>query len=423
MAFRKDPKEKKEKTGFARLKYGVDEEIWEEEEEPAPKPRKEKKKPRPLLRVVVILALAVVVVGAWMARDSLLMGQMGDWFQTRIAGFQVGDGYPTRITGSQVLPSNLRSSDGMAVTLSDTALTVLNTTAKTVISRQHSFSAPRLCMNGGKYLVYNLGGTGYQIETISKTVLTGNAEGNIQCAALAQNGRFALATQGEGNASKLTVYLQNGEVQYTYAFYDSYISAVALSRDGTQGVVSTVSTNNGAMQSVLHLFDFSKETPVSTVTVSNNLILALHWGDNDSITAIGDTAALYGMLYDFSQNPASAFTSVEYDGATLAAYTMQNSTTCVVFYDGEHSSVVCMDGKNSPMRTELEGKAISCSLYGDSAAVLCDSQVTVLDAATGERLAEKEVGRNAHAVALSSSSTGYVLGINEIKFVDFKAVS
>lgn len=70
-----------------------------------------------------------------------------------------------------------------------------------------------------------------------------------------------LATQGEGNASKLTVYLQNGEVQYTYAFYDSYISAVTLSRDGTQGVVSTVSTNNGAMQSVLHLFDFSKETP------------------------------------------------------------------------------------------------------------------------------------------------------------------
>ena len=87
MAFRKDPKEKKEKTGFARLKYGADEEIWEEEEEPAPKPRKEKKKPRPLLRVVVILALAVVVVGVWMARDSLLMGQMGDWFQTRIAGF------------------------------------------------------------------------------------------------------------------------------------------------------------------------------------------------------------------------------------------------------------------------------------------------------------------------------------------------
>lgn len=89
MAFRKDSKEKKEKTGFARLKYGVDEEIWEEE---APPELKKKKKPRPWLRVVVILVAAVLVVGLWMARDSALMGRFGDGLPLAwpAAG---GDGY------------------------------------------------------------------------------------------------------------------------------------------------------------------------------------------------------------------------------------------------------------------------------------------------------------------------------------------
>lgn len=420
MAFRKDPKEKKEKTGFARLKYGADEEIWEEEAPPEPK---KKKKSRPWLRVVVILVAAVLVVGLWMARDSALMGRFGDWVTTRMAGLQAGDGYPARITGSQVLPTNLRTADGMAVTLSDTALTVMNSTASPIISRQHSFSNPRMCMASGRYFVYNLGGTGYRMETISKTVLTGTAEGNIQCAALAQSGRFALATQGTGNASKLTVYLENGEVQYTYSFYDSYISAIALSRDGAKGVVSAVTTKNGAMHSVLYLFDFSKEAPVANIEIENNLILFLHWGDNDAITAVGDTGVYYGTAPAFERDAATAFTSMTYDGASLAAYTAQGSEACVVLYDGETSTVLCIDGVNASVQVELEGKAVSCSLYGHSAAVLCGSEVTVLDTATGEKLASADVGRDAHAVALSSSSTGYVLGINEVKTVDFKSAS
>lgn len=423
MAFRKDPKEKKEKTGFARLKYGADEEIWEEEEEIASKPRKNKKKPRPFVRAAAVLVLAAAVVGIWMARDSLLMGQMGDWFQTRIAGFQVGDGYPTRITGSQVLPTNLRSADGMAVTLSDTALTVLNTTAKPVFSRQHSFSNPRMYLESGRYFLYNLGGTGYRMETVSKTQLSGTADGNIQCAALADNGRFALATQGSGNASKLTVYLENGEVQYTYSFYDSYISAVDLSRDGTRGVVSVVTTNNGAMRSVLYLFDFSKEQPVAAANAENNLILFLHWGDNDAVTAIGDTAVLYGSVSAFSQNPESAFSSKAYEGAGLTACSMQESTACLVLYDGEYSTVLCLDGVSEPVQVRLEGRAVSCSQYADSLAVLCGGQAVVLDTATGERLASAPVGNDAHAIALSSSSTAYLLGISDLKMIDFKAES
>jgi hypothetical protein len=75
-----------------------------------------------------------------------------------------GSGYPTSITGTQVLPTNLLACDGMAVTLSDTSLTVQNTTAKRVFSRQHSFSQPRMCEAGGRWLVYNLGGTGYRVE-------------------------------------------------------------------------------------------------------------------------------------------------------------------------------------------------------------------------------------------------------------------
>ena len=40
------------------------------------------------------------------------------------------------------------------------------------------------------------------------------------------------------------------------------------------------------------------------------------------------------------------------------------------------------------------------------------------DLSTGERLAQAAVGRDARAVALSSESTAYVLGVSDIRFCD-----
>lgn len=401
--------------GYARLKYGPEEEIWEDAEIEASQNKKKKEVPprkRLLRRVVCILLAAVLVVALWMNRDSSFFRNIGDWFHTRLVGMDIGGGYPTAITGTQVLPTNLMSTDGMAVTLSDTSLTIQNVTAKRVASRQHSFSEPRMCAAGGRWLVYNLGGTGYRVESVSKTELTGTADGNILAAAIASSGRFALVTQTSDNASRLTVYMANGEVQYTYSFYDAYITAVTLNGDGTKGVVATASTRGGALAGTLYLLDFSKEDAAATFDAGDNLVLFLHWGDNGTVTAVGDTAALYGSAADFT------FETLAYGNASLCTYNAAQSTVCVALQGGYSPEMVILGGE-SPVHVELEQPAICCSVFGGSAAALTDGTVTVVDTATGETLATADVGRGARAFAMSSESTAYVLGVSDIRLYDF----
>ena len=407
-------KREKKDTGYARLKYGAEEEIWEEEEERV-SPHKKKKAPLTragrLRRVVCILVAAMLVVALWMNRDSMWMDNIGNWLHTRLVGMGVGDGYPTAITGTQVLPTNLQSGEGMAVTLSDTSFTVQNATARQVISRQHSFSQPRMCTAGGRWLVYNLGATGYRMETVSRTELTGTADGTIQTAAVAASGRFALVTQAGDNASRLTVYMANGEKQYTYSFYDAYITAIALNRDGTRGVMAAVSTRGGALMTTLYLLDFSKEDAVAAFDAGDNLVMFLHWGDNGVVTAVGDTAALYGSAAEFT------FAQFAYGSASLCAYAAGESTVCIALQGGESPETVVL-GKGEPVRVALEEKAVSCSVYGGTGAVLSAGNVIAFDLSTGERLAQAAVGRDARAVALSSESTAYVLGVSDIRFCD-----
>ena len=90
---------------------------------------------------------------------------------------------------------------------------------------------------------------------------------------------------------------------------------------------------------------------------------------------------------------------------------------CIALQGGESPETVVL-GKGEPVRVALEEKAVSCSVYGGTGAVLSAGNVIAFDLSTGERLAQAAVGRDARAVALSSESTAYVLGVSDIRFCD-----
>ena len=179
---------------------------------------KERKIPSWVYRVAVVLIVAVAGLVLWVNRDGLTPENMVNWVQERVVGLGIGDGYPVPITGSQVMARNFISENGEITMVSDTHLTTLNSTGKELCSRQHSFSFPVLRLAGGRSLVYNLGGKGYQIETRTKTILRGDADGNILGGAVASNGHYALLTENTDYLGRLTVYTETNEKQYEYSF-------------------------------------------------------------------------------------------------------------------------------------------------------------------------------------------------------------
>jgi len=87
----------------------------------------------------------------------------GQWLRSITVGVGNGNGYPTDIVGSTVSRGNFITMHKNAVALSDTALTVMNNTAKHLVNCQHGFSHPVLQASNGRYLLYNLGGSGFKV--------------------------------------------------------------------------------------------------------------------------------------------------------------------------------------------------------------------------------------------------------------------
>lgn len=93
----------------------------------------EKKKPRVsklLYRIIAALLIAVVLLIILENKDNLTPENIGNWIRTKAVGFGFGDGYPAELTGSTALAGNFGAADGNLYVVSDTALTVLNGSAK-----------------------------------------------------------------------------------------------------------------------------------------------------------------------------------------------------------------------------------------------------------------------------------------------------
>lgn len=374
--------------------------------------------PRWLYRVILILVVMVAGLFLWFNRANLSPDNLSEWIQSKVVGMGVGDGFPSDITnGRDIAKSNFFVMDKNAVIVSDTSMTVLNSTAKELVRRQHSFSNPVAKAWGQRVLLYNLGGKGYQIENFSKPGNRGVTDADILAGAIAGNGRIALATESKGYHSKLTVYLENGKPQYTYDFSECYVTHIALNRNGTRAAVAGVSVLNGGLVATVYLFDFSSPKPLKQLTYTDNLILSLDYGQNGTITAIGDhmTSMISenGDKTDFSYGAQSYLGSAVENGRAallLAPYT--NAAT---------ASLTLLDAKGKQTASvPLQQLAGAVSLYGDTTAVLLqDGSIASYSAATGTPKGTCDGGEDARAITLKDESSVYILGVSQIRLQHF----
>ena len=165
-----DPQE--EELPQAAIEYG-------EGEDGEEKGKKPFQTPKAVYRVAVVLLVAVLALALWVNRDNLTPEKIWNWVQIQVMGDGTGDGYPLSITGSSVAERNFLCTDGNAVVLSDTALTITGPSGQELLSLRHSFNQPVLESASGKYLLFNQNSTGYLVADSSGTKLDGSATQDI----------------------------------------------------------------------------------------------------------------------------------------------------------------------------------------------------------------------------------------------------
>lgn len=371
--------------------------------------------PKAFYRVAVVLLVAVLGLAIWVNRASLTPERIWSWLQVQVTGDGTGDGYPVAITGSTVTEGNFLSTGGNVVALSDTSLTILGSSGQELLSLRHSFNQPILKESAGNYLLYNQDSTGYMVVSGTETKLDRSADHDILVGTIAQNGRFALATQGAEGASEMTVYLANGEEQFTYSFAQDYITALALNADGTRAMTCTARSQGGELISKITVFDLNQPDPVAEYETRDNLLLGAYW-DGGTLYAVGDVSLVRAKASDL------AFSEYSYNNRTPTAFQFADGKLYLSISAYEHAGACTLEifrGTDDPVEIQVAERVQVLSVYGGTVGALVNQQIVLYDGTTGNELAREDAGTDAKSVALANESTAYVLGVSEIRRLGF----
>lgn len=371
--------------------------------------------PKWVYAVLAILLATVLALLIWFGMDS--SSGIGQWFTGITVGNGQGDGYPTSIVGSTVSRGNFMTVNKQVVMVSDTALTVLNNSARQVTNRQHSFQNPVLKAANSKYLIYHLGGSGFKIESNSGTVYSGNTDHNIIAGDIAQNGRYALITEVQGYPSALSVYLADHSLQYRYQFSEYYMTDISLNHDGTGAAVLGITAKEGSLVSAVYIFNFSNPEPVAVLTYDEVLMEKVVYLNNGTVAAIGDTVT--SMI----NGKTGAKVDYNYQSRKMTNYAVDNNRVALALtpYDnGSAGKVVILDS-NAAEKSVIEsaGNINAVALYGDTAAILSGTQVTGYSASGGAAFGTVNAGSNAREIALADEATVYILGVSQVRQTRF----
>lgn len=381
-----------------------------------PRAFRERSVPRWIYRVILILALSALSVLGWLNRDNLAPAAVLEWVQGRVVGIGAGDGYPHSIAGTSVQPKNFLVLDKNICIVSDTSLTVLNSTAKELASRQHSFGDPVLKLGGNRMLLYNLGGRGCQVESLGKTIVKFNAGGDIVSGALARQGGYALLTEADRYLGELAAYTPDGQEQSRYWFSDYFPTAVALSPNGGRAAVTGVNAKNGELVSAVYLLDLnSKKAQEPFAVYEGNLLFDVAWDGDAAVTAFGDRAA---VLIDADSRKKTEY---DYGGMQLSAYcaSADGAALGLSSYGGASDSVLIVLDRSGgkAVSAELPGTIRSVSQFGGTAAALCGDRAYFYTVSPAGPAGDLDAGSDAKAIALRDESSAYLLGVSEIRLV------
>ena len=391
------------------------EEILENEELSEVKVTKQQfaKKLKIIAGIILVAILAVIVVSFWsvISPDKVTNNMKNELTQTNKS-----QGFPTAIVGTNIDESNFKLWDTKCAYTSDTSLILLNRNATKQVEKQISYATPILKTSGQYTITFNLGGKGFMIDTPTQEVYKSNStdkEQNILTDAdINEQGVYALLTQSSEYLSKLTVYNQDNTQKYAYYFSQHYATSVSLNKSGDCAIVSGVTADNGTMQTVVYVLDFSSEKPREIVKMGSNLPLEVSYLDNNKMLLVGDTQTVLftnnddKSVCDYKNLDLTAYFIDKNNGATVSLSRTGDKRNCNVIYISDNGNI------NDAIKTDLSVTDIA--MYGRKTSLLSNGRIYVYDK-NNNFVKDVDAGVDAKAICMLSEVQTYVLGVSEIR--------
>ncbi|MFI3325128.1 MAG: DUF5711 family protein [Clostridia bacterium] len=372
------------------------------------------KKKNPTLKVCLVILITVISLVLYYNQANLSFESVTFWVKTQVVGSGVGDGYPVSVVGSTVSSENFISNSSNSVVLSDTALSIYSETGKELLSTGHEYNNPVLKNSGDYFLIYGINQTNYSIYTVNSNISNSSVDYAILSADIASNGTYIIASQSVDFTSEFSVYSVKGVLQYTYKFANGYISSVVLNSSATGGAVSIVYSSDGIMCTDIYVFDFTSADPVAVYTSSDNVILNIIYNSDSQISAVGNNKV--------SVISSDKLSEYSYESNTLSAVSTENNQIIISLVNATgESTIVVFQNLSEVVEFQVNSYVDHISSYGQSIAVLTEDKVECYNL-SGTLIGISDASYDTKAIALSSESNVYMLGLSKIEYVSLNPV-
>lgn len=285
-----------------------------------------------LRRVLLALLAALVVIFGSLYAVSRTFGRvplsnLADVF----TAFSVkGDGAFPYIADAGSVERMVQIGGGVGVLRTD-KFDVLTRSGAPLQSVRHTYTAPAVDACGGRALLFDRGGTRYMLLSKTAELRTGETEKPILTAALAEDGRIAVAVSSDNTKSILTVYKPDGSAFFQFKCVSEYITDVAFTHNGV--ALTVVGAKNASAYSRLLVLRFDKTEPVADCTYDGTSLFHVQ-ANGSTVTACSST--LLTTLRHKTQQPETPFGS-----DTLQFFSADPSgkaSLALLTYGNEHAS-------------------------------------------------------------------------------------
>lgn len=323
-----------------------------------------------IIRLLIVIVLVLAVVAAYRNRIDLSCANMTQCSRDTMAMCGSGRGFPSTINGSHALAIDTIADSGIAL-LSDTSLTIYDDTAREAAVRAHFMSSPAMKVSGRYAVVFDLGSTGYRVESAAETIATGDAERTLISCAVSRNCRYALVMQGssmgESWLSSVDVFDREGNSIHKWHCADWYITDAALSPDGRYLALAGVNAAKGDLTSVIIIQKVGSKEQVAEYVLSDNICMSLEYNNEGTLFAVGSNALTVvtekgSVREDITYSGSLSAYDVCYDSGAVICTFDELGTTAKV-YDAYGRERFSYRAEGAIQNAALSDEA--CALLGD----------------------------------------------------------
>ncbi len=295
---------------------------------------------------------------------------------------------------------------------------IYDLTGEAILDINQSNAAPQLLTSEEYMLIYNIGGTTFQVYNSLSKEYEESLSYPISCAAVGDTGTFLVATRAMEYRSLVTVYNKKFEPVYRWYTPDKLVMAADFHDGDKEFLIAAIgTTTDGVVYSEIILCQTDKEEKKAQFRLQDEIIYRARYTKDGGYILIGGKAIYYYNAANERINTVSyaGFTPVMVDSNGTLTYFSLNKNIV-----GSNYEVTVTDDQGEILYLGLvNGEITKALLHEQALYLLFDRSVLRISLETGNQI-EKEIPANCITVEALDRNTLMLCYAAETRIIDIE---